>query len=216
MKGEREDMDIKVTERLEELVQKIDYNGHRATIPEEWIKELNDLTGNDWPEEGYKEYCVEYNCTLEETVYALLHEGRYPDWVENELHFIRPLDKSVVPTRKVRHMLCVCDINDDIRKEFEELPVIEIEKWFTDYFAGWKKEVSMKEDRVTLGGYEYGKTSLFFEFSGEREYGYEKYIGVSMSNYKVGFIWSKNLSPKEWDDVINFFENSSDYTFLED
>ncbi len=153
---------------------------------------------------------------MEETVYALFHDGEYPDWVENELHFIRPLDKSVIPTLEVRHKLCRCGINDSIRKEFEELPVVEVETWFTEYFAGWKKEVEVKKDKEDSSYYEFGETCLYFDYTGEREYGYIKYIGVSMSNDKTGFVWSKNLTAEEWNDVVKFFENSGGYTILEE
>lgn len=80
-------MDKKVIARLEELVEEI--SECYTSIPEEILNELNALTKNEWSEEEYIEFCAEYwsSNTLEETVYALLHDGEYPKKVMCDLYF---------------------------------------------------------------------------------------------------------------------------------
>ncbi len=53
--------------------------------------------------------------SLEATVYALFHDGEYPDLVENEMNFIRPLDKSVLPTLDILNKLCNTKPDDSFR-----------------------------------------------------------------------------------------------------
>ena len=66
--------------RVEELVEKVTYTFH--DFPQEICDELNQLTENNWIGDNYIEYCAEYWeswWTLEEVVFALFHNGDYPN-----------------------------------------------------------------------------------------------------------------------------------------
>ncbi len=204
---------LKKVEKIVDDVAEIYYD-----FPDDICDELNRLTGNDWDGDEYIEYCAEYwesSDGLESVVYALFHDGEYPNIIEKELEFIRPHDKSVLPTRDVRHKLCTAKPDDSYREQFEPLPADKIEEWFTKRFAGWEKSVQKKEDKFGKSDFDYGKTSFHFEYKGDREYGFEKYISIFLSNDKTGFINSQNLTPEEWNDVLNYFKNDGSYTFIE-
>lgn len=152
---------------------------------------------------------------MEAVVYALFHDGEYPHIVENNLTFIRPHDKSVFPTREVCHKLCTARPDDSYREQFEAFPVDKAEEWFTKRFSGWEKAVRIKEDVIGKNSFDYGKTSFHFEYNGDREYGYEKYINIFLSNNRIGLIDSQNLTSDEWNDVLNYLKNDGGYTFTE-
>ncbi len=148
-------------------------------------------------------------------MYALFHDGEYPDLVENEMNFIRPLDKSVLPTLDILNKLCNAKPNDSFRAQFEPLPISEIEKWFTKRFARWEKEIETEEDDDDDGKYSYGETDIYFDYTGKIEYGYEKNITLSLSNDRSGYINAEGLTPEEWNDILNYFKNAGGYTLLE-
>ncbi len=148
-------------------------------------------------------------------MYALFHDGEYPHIVENKLTFIRPYDKSVLPTREVCRKLRTARPDDSYREQFEPFPVDEMEEWFTKHFSGWEKAVQIKKDEINKNSCDYGKTSFHFEYKGDREYGFEKYINIFLSNGRTGFINSLNFTSEEWNDVLNYFKNDGSYTFIE-
>ena len=204
---------LKKVEKMVDDVSLIHYD-----FPDDIRDELNHLTGNEWSGDDYINYCSEYwesLYSLEAVVYALFHDGEYPHIVENKLNFIRPHDKSVLPTRKVRHDLCTAKPDDSYREQFDPFPVDETEKWFTKRFADWEKDVRIKEDKIDKYSCDYGKTSFHFEYKGDREYGYEKYINIFLSNDRIGFISSQNLTSEEWNDVLNYFKEDGSYTYIE-
>ncbi len=87
--------------RLADLVEKI--SGCYHSVPAETLAELNRLTGNEWAEGEYIEFCAEYwsRSTLEETVYALLHGGEYPDSAA-ERRAVRRLKRKMTLLRLLR------------------------------------------------------------------------------------------------------------------
>ncbi len=151
-------MDEKVIERLEELVHKISYAGYRAPIPEEWLNELNDLTGNGWTEEEYKEFCVEYECrsTLEETVYALLHDGEYPDNIDQTLYFWKNNTEVDLPDEQIKLELEDLPETEDeeFGDKFDDLPVREFYEWLCSHFSEWKVKDEVDEEELQSGSFE--------------------------------------------------------------
>ncbi len=208
--------DKALLEKVEELVNDVAHTYH--DFPDDIRDELNRLTGNDWSGDNYIEYCGGYEesfWSLEATVYALFHDGEYPDLVENEMNFIRPLDKSVLPTLDILNKLCNAKPDDSFRAQFEPLPISEIEKWFTKRFARWEKEIETEEDDDDDGKYSYGETDIYFDYTGKIEYGYEKNITLSLSNDRSGYINAEGLTPEEWNDILNYFKNAGGYTLME-
>lgn len=206
--------DRALLKRAEKIVNKVSHVHY--DFPEDICDELNRLTGNDWSGDDYIDYCAEYWETLyslEAVVYALFHDGEYPQIDEKMLTFIKPLDKSILPTLEVCHKLCTAKPDDSYREQFEPLPVSDLKKWFTKRFKGWKRQIETKKDKMDGSGCDYGETSLHFEYKGKTEYGYQKNIRVFLSNDRSGFISSEGLSPEEWEDVLNYFKIG--YTFTE-
>ncbi len=156
-------------EKVEEIVDDVAYTYHE--FPDDIRDEFNRLTGNDWSGDNYIEYCGGYEespWSLEATVHALFHDGEYPDLVENEMNFIRPLDKSVLPTLDILNKLCNTKPDDSFRAQFEPLPISEIEKWFTKRFARWENEIETEDDDDD-GEYSYGETDIYFDYTGKIE-----------------------------------------------
>jgi len=71
---------VSVTELVNMVADEFD------EIPKEIVDELNRLTGNSWDSDTYIEYCCEYYespNSLAEVVYALFHEGEFPQNIEH-------------------------------------------------------------------------------------------------------------------------------------
>lgn len=177
-------------------------------FPDDLREKLNELTGNDWDGETYIEYCGEYwsRSSLEETVYALFHDGEYPDITERKMDILRPLEKIEMTPFEICHVLATNKLGEDFNKKFEALPADEIMDWFHHYFKDWESSDISNEE----------KTGRFFEFQGDREYGYERSVGISCKTYKTGFLWSKNLTEEDWNAILAYFETQGGYALSEE
>ena len=77
-----------------ELLRKVEYLVNEAgdyydDLPEDICNELNELTGNNWEPISYGERCSEWwesPWNLEQVVYALFHDGEFPDRNDTELY----------------------------------------------------------------------------------------------------------------------------------
>lgn len=194
---------IKKVEKLVDEVAEV-----YSDFPAEVCEELNRLTGNSWSGEEYIPYCAEYwsGSSLEETVYALFHDGELPDLNEKEIHILRPLEEIDMSPFEIRHVLATNKLGEDFNKKFESLPADEIANWFCTYFSDWEKHDYTKKDKVRYT----------FNFQGEREYGYERFVGMSVSEDKTGFVWSKNLPEEDWNAILAYFENAGGYSLSEE
>ena len=127
--------DKELLKRVEALVESVCDTFY--DFPQDVCDELNKLTDNNWEGEQYINYCAEYwsSRTLEETVWALFHDGDLPDLNEFEIKI------QSVP---------------------EELSRDEIFKWFSDYFhTDWESECWDKYNKKNMsmrynGEQEYG------------------------------------------------------------
>ena len=71
----------KVTQDKELLSKVEDWvRGLSIDSPQKIFDEMNRLTGNDWSREQYESHIFDYPdfYDMEEVVYALFHEGKYP------------------------------------------------------------------------------------------------------------------------------------------
>lgn len=106
--------DKELLKRVEALVESVSDTFY--DFPQDVCDELNQLTGNNWDGEEYINYCAEYwsSKTLEETVWAIFHDGDLPDLNELEIK---------------------------IRSASEEFSQDEIFQWFAEYFhTDWESE----------------------------------------------------------------------------
>lgn len=189
---------IKQVEKLVEDVCEIYFD-----FPEDVREQLNKLTGNSWSGENYIEYCAEFwsSSTLEETIYALFHDGDYPDIKEREFRILRPLEQVALSTLEICHALVTNKYGEAFNQKFEDLPADEIVNWFCAYFQTWEKKDYTNEDKI----------SYTFIYQGELEYGYERFVGVSISKDKTGFVWSKYMTEEDWNAVLAYFDNAGGY-----
>lgn len=203
----------KLSEELEELVNKISFAGYRAAIPEEWMKELNDLTGNGWTEEEYKEFCVEYECrsTLEETVYALLHGGEYPDNIEQELYFWKTNTEVDLSDEQIKWKLEDLPETEDEEFvcKFEDLSVREFYEWLCSHFSKWEADDEVDEEELQSGSFE-----VDFDCD-DIDYARYKYARLEVFGNKMICLDCCNLYEDEKQEILAFADRHQLHVFEE-
>lgn len=187
---------------LEELVHKISYNGYHAPIPEEWMKKLNDLTGNGWTEEEYKEFCVEYECrsTLEETVYALLHNGEYPDNIEQDIYFWKSNTEVDLSDEQIMFKLRKLPkkVDENVVCCFDDLPIREFYEWFSTYYSYQRVDKELSEEEIQSGTF---RVSFFCE---DIAYATYKYVTLRAYGNKLINLDCCNLLENEKQEILAF------------
>lgn len=197
-------MDKRMIERLEELVEEI--SECYTSVPAEIVEELNKLTKNEWSENEYIEYCAEYwsRSTLEETVYALLHDGEYPDNIEEKLAFWKNRKLIDMPDEKVMFKLMGLPETEEkeVIANFDDLPVREFYNWFKLYFSEWSVDTVLNEDKICSGSFE-----VTFDYENMEEYAKYKYIILKAYGNKLIKLICCNLHENEKKDIISFANN---------
>lgn len=133
--------------RVEELVDKVSYTFH--DFPQEICDELNQLTGNDWTGEHYVEYCAEFWDSwwnLDEVVYALFHDGDYPDKKEEELYAWN-IEQSINKDEDVIDFFQFGKYKNENKKidKYEDIDVRELYKELLEAFPDWNNHVDSWE-----------------------------------------------------------------------
>lgn len=193
-------MDKRVIERLEVLVEKI--SGCYTSIAEDILIELNNLTKNDWSEAEYIEFCAEYwsRSTLEETVYALLHSGEYPNNVESDLYFWKSLEKMELSDTQIMFKLRkLPETLGEVVHYFEDLPIKEFYNWLCSYFAEWNIDKELTAEDIQDG---YFKVN--FDCDCSDEYAKYKYIVLKVKGNKLINLECCNVNETEKQDIISF------------
>lgn len=203
-------MDKKTIERLEELVEKI--SECYTSIPVEILNELNDLTKNEWTEMEYIEFCAEYwsRSTLEETVYALLHDGEYPDNVETELHFWKNRKKLDLPDEKIMFKLRALPerVDEDVVCNFDDLPVREFYDWIKLFLTGWRVDNEISEEEIQSGSFR-----ITFFYDDIEEYAKYKYITLGVYGNKLIRLACCNLYENEKKEINAFASKYGFYLY---
>lgn len=196
-------MDKKIIARLEELVEEI--SGCYTSIPEDILTELNDLTKSGWSEEEYIEFCAEYwsRSTLEETVYALLHDGEYPENVECDLYFWNTAKKYELSDEKIMFKLRKSPekLDKDFICDFEDLPIKEIYSWLQSYYSDWNMSKEPSDEELAANSF---KVTFSYDKIEEEEYGKYKYTRLKVHNSKLFALLCCNLSETEKQDILAF------------
>lgn len=208
-KGDKKSMDEKIITRLEELVEQI--SECYASIPENALVELNELTGSGWTEEQYIEYCAEYwsRSTLEETVYALLHDGEYPDNPEDELYFWKNNAAIDFSDEEIMYKLRQLPetVDEDFVSHFDDLPVREIYEWLCSHFTEWQVDGEVDEEDMQSGSFE-------MDFNcDDIEYARYKYVMFEVCGNKVIGLDCCNLYENEKQDILEFANKHNLHVF---
>ena len=188
--------------KVEELVEKVTYTFH--DFPQDICDELNRLTGNDWTGDNYIEYCAEYWeswWTLEEVVFALFHDGDYPDKKEEDLYawnIEQPIDKDedVISFFRFGKYQEYEDESKKINK-YENIDVRQLYNELLDAFLNWNNhEDSRKEDNYEQ-----------FRSTNKETYAYEKEIYIS-NRFEQKFLKCTltNMNEQEKDTFIKIIQ----------
>lgn len=165
--------------KVEKLVNEVADTFH--DFPQEICDELNHLTGNDWTGDNYIEYCAEYwesFWTLEEVVFALFHDGDYPDKIEEELYSWN-IEQSVDKDEDVIAFFRFGKYEHKSKKtsKYENIDVRQLYKELLDAFPNWNNDVdSWEEDDYET-----------FMCTNKETYAYEKEIHI-YNGYEQKFL----------------------------
>lgn len=160
--------------KVEKLVDKVVDTFH--DFPQEICDELNQLTGNDWTGDNYIEYCAEYWeswWTLEEVVFALFHDGDYPDKKEEDWYAWNIAqsideDEDVISFFRFGKYKKYEEQREKVGK-YENIDVRQLYRELLDAFPNWNNDIdSWEED-----GYE------TFICTNKETYAYEKEIYIT-------------------------------------
>lgn len=158
--------DKEVLARVEALIKEGAAMG--GVLPKEMCDELNTLTGNKWTGKKYKEFCDVYDFPweAEEVVYALFHNGEFPDKKEEEW-FAWKIEESIDSDQDAIAFFNFCQYENDIElcNKYEQVDVKPLNEEILRAFAGWEIEKDWeKNDFVT------------FWCSNKETYGYKKML----------------------------------------
>lgn len=196
-------MNKEIIKRLEELVEEI--SECYTSIPEEIVNELNDLTKNEWSEEEYIEFCAEYwsSNTLEETVYALLHGGEYPEKVVKKIYVWKNKKIIDLPDKKIKFKLLKLPetVDEAVICNFEDLPTEEFYNWLYSYCSEWRMNQDISEKDLKSGSY-----TVTFTYDFLDEYAKYKYIILRVCGNKMISLICCNLSESEKQYIILFVD----------
>lgn len=195
--------------KLEEIVEKI--SGCYTSIPEDILAELNHLTGNEWTEEEYIEFCAEYwsRSTLEETVYALLHNGVYPENREKELYIWKAKREVELTDEQIMFKLRKLpdEVDEDVTSSFEDLSVGEFYEWLCTRFPEWEVEEDIDGEELQSGSFE-------VDFScDDIDYAIYKYALFEAYGNKLISLHSCNLYDDELQAIQKFVKEHGMHLF---
>lgn len=203
-------MDEKIIKRLEELVEEI--SECYTSVPAEIVDELNKLTKNEWSENEYIEYCAEYwsRSTLEETVYALLHDGEYPDNVDKKLCFWKKNKTVDLSDEKIMFKLRKLPetVDENIICNFDDLPINEFYNWLKSFLTDWKMDKEVSESEIQTGSFK-----VIFNYDNIEEYAKYKSIIFKVCGNKLISLDCCNLYENEKKDIISFANNYGLYLY---
>lgn len=203
-------MDKKIIARLEELVEEI--SECYSSVPAEIVKELNDLTKNEWSEKEYIEYCAEYwsRSTLEETVYALLHSGEYPENVDEKIFFWKNRKIIDLPDEKIMFKLRKLPgiVDEDVVCNFDDLPIREFYNWIKSYFSNWTVDKELNEEELQSGSFK-----VIFNYDNIEEYAKYKSVMLKAYGNKLICLDCCNLYENEKKDICSFLNSYGIYLY---
>lgn len=167
-------------------------------FPQEICEELNRLTGNDWTGEDYLEYCAGYwesPWNLAEVVFALFHDGEFPNKKEEDL-YVWDIEHSIETDEDVISFYRFGEYEDEREKssKYKDINVKQMYNELLDAFSKWDNNMeSWEEDDYESFYCSYMET-----------YGYEKIIDI-YSGYERKFLSCTltNLNEDEKDIFIN-------------
>lgn len=200
-KGKAEMEKNKIIE-LEKIVEEL---GDSYDLPNENIvKKLNELTGLNWKDEDYFDYCSEYwsHDSLEETVFALLNNGDYPDKKVKEMYFIKVTNgtdmsftkENIAKILKGESLERLDDLQNVNPEDIVSIIINDIQKLKYNQ-KDYEKFIDKRKSKITL-----------FKEKND-EYGYEQNIRVAVYNDKIVKILFQNIQDSIYEMAKKIFDN---------
>lgn len=151
-----------------ELLSKVEdwVRGLSIDSPKEVFDEMNRLTGNDWSREQYESHIFDYPdfYDMEEMVYALFHEGKYPMRTREDI-FAWNIEQAVEDDKAV----CTFFIRGSYKKNKEKsnlytsVDVKGLYQELLEAFPGWNEDADSYEKLFCLKNKEiFGFTKTIF------------------------------------------------------
>lgn len=157
----------KVTQDKELLSKVEDWvRGLSIDSPQEIFDEMNRLTGNDWSREQYESHIFDYPdfYDMEEVVYALFHEGKYPMRTREDI-FAWNIEQAVEDDKAV----CTFFIRGAYKKNKEKSNLytsVDVKGLYQELlgaFPEWNEDADSYENLFCLKNQEvYGFTKTIF------------------------------------------------------
>ena len=185
--------------QVEELVNKV--ADVYYDFPQEICRKLNRLTGNDWTGETYLQYCAgfwESPWSLEEVVFALFHDGQFPDKREEDLYAWN-IGQSIENDKDVIAFFRFGKYRVESKKssKYENIAIKQLYNELLNAFSKWNNDADSWEN----DDYE------TFWCSNKKTYGFEKEIHV-YNGYEQKFLncTLTNLNEQEKDIFVKIVQ----------
>lgn len=186
-----------------ELLSKVEdwVRGLSIDSPQEIFDEMNRLTGNDWSREQYESHIFDYPdfYAWEEVVYALFHDGHYPERKSEDLVAWK-IEESVDDDKDVRSFFIHSEYKKN-RKKCSRYDDIDVKKLYRDLleaFPGWNEDVDSYEN--------------LFYLKNKEVYGFEKSIFIrNVYDRKFLSCTLTNMNQEEKDTFIKVVRKYCDH-----
>lgn len=151
-----------------ELLSKVEdwVRGLSIDSPQEVFDEMNRLTGNDWSREQYESHIFDYPdfYDMEEVVYALFHEGKYPERKSEDLEAWK-IEESVDDDKDARSFFIHSEYKKNRKKcsRYDDINVKKLYRDLLEAFPGWNEDADSYEKLFCLKNKEiFGFTKTIF------------------------------------------------------
>ena len=190
-----------------ELLSKVEdwVRGLSIDSPQEIFDEMNKLTGNDWSREQYESHIFDYPDfnTPEEVVYALFHDGNYPERKSEDLEAWK-IEESVDDDKDVRSFFIHSEYKKN-RKKCSRYDDIDVKKLYRDLlgaFPEWNEDADSYENLFCL--------------KNQEVYGFEKSIYIqNVYDRKFLSCTLTNMNQEEKDTFVNVVRKYCNYVVRE-
>ncbi len=147
---------------------------------------------------------------MEETIYALIHGGEYPENIDEQLFFWKAENKINLSDKEIMFQLRdLPEITDEnIIRNFDDLPVVEFYHWMDRLFSGWKKDKEINELELQSGSFK-----VIFNDNTMEEYARYKYVILKAYGNKMIGLNCCNLHENEKKEILSFAKNNGIYLY---
>lgn len=188
------------SEKIQEIEKLVNKMADSYDLPsQEEVAEMNCLIHQDWEAEDYWNYCCEYwsHHSLEETVWALMHDGRYPKKEEMKVCFWKTAQNVTISEQDIYESFRLGK-EKKIKNQFEVLPVEEIFDYAVKLYQDWK--VTEKDFVISEDDY----SGCTFYPTKNQEYGVQEQLLFSSYGKRMISITFTNIVKENREKLIKY------------